>query len=106
MSVYVTKLTSSSSDSEDSADRNPLEAKKSKMGSRTDIKEPTWKLQKNKLVRIRKFKGKVFVDIRKFYERDGQMFAGLKGISISQAVWAKLLELGEDINETLNSMCI
>ncbi|XP_041988734.1 RNA polymerase II transcriptional coactivator [Aricia agestis] len=98
---------SSSSDSDEGpTDRNPPPEKKAKTGgSRTDDKEPTWVLQKNKLVKVREFKGKVYIDIREFYEKNGELLPGKKGISLTPDLWRKLLSLGDEINETVSSLC-
>ncbi|CAH0714344.1 unnamed protein product, partial [Brenthis ino] len=100
------KADSSSSDSDDGpVDRNPPPEKKAKMGSRTDDKEPTWVLEGKKLVKVREFKGKVYIDIREFYEKNGELLPGKKGISLNPDMWRKLLSLGDEINETVSSMC-
>lgn len=75
------------------------------MGSRTDDKEPTWVLQGKKLVKIREFKGKVYIDIREFYEKNGELLPGKKGISLTPEMWRKLLSLGDEINEAVSTMC-
>ncbi|XP_045447245.1 RNA polymerase II transcriptional coactivator [Melitaea cinxia] len=97
--------TSSSDSDEGPIDRNPPPEKKAKMGSRTDDKEPTWVLQGKKLVKIREFKGKVYVDIREFYEKNGELLPGKKGISLTPDMWRKLLSLGDEINEAISTMC-
>ncbi|OWR48308.1 RNA polymerase II transcriptional coactivator [Danaus plexippus] len=100
------KAESSSSDSDGGpVDRNPPPEKKAKMGSRTDDKEPTWVLEGKKLVKVREFKGRVFIDIREFYEKNGELLPGKKGISLTPDMWRKLLSLGDEINETVSSLC-
>ncbi|CAG4971943.1 unnamed protein product [Parnassius apollo] len=100
------KPESSGSDSDDGPDdRNPPAEKKAKMGSRTEDKEPTWVLQGKKLVKVREFKGKVYVDIREFYEKNGELLPGKKGISLTPEQWRKLLSLGDEINEAVSSSC-
>ncbi|CAG9785529.1 unnamed protein product [Diatraea saccharalis] len=100
------KAESSSSDSDDGpVDRNVPPEKKAKMGSRTDDKEPTWVLEGKKLVKVREFKGKVYVDVREFYEKNGELLPGKKGISMTPEQWRKLLSLGDEINETISTMC-
>ncbi|KAF9794264.1 hypothetical protein SFRURICE_009641 [Spodoptera frugiperda] len=106
MPKHKKQASSSSSDSDDGpVDRNPPAEKKAKMGDRTDDKEPTWVLEGKKLVKVREFKGKVYVDIREFYEKNGQLLPGKKGISMTPEQWKKLLSLGDQINETLSSLC-
>merc|ERR1712025_387629 len=47
--------------------------------------EPTWNLSKDKLVRIRKFQGKVYVDIREYFmdKLSWEILPGKKGVSLS-----------------------
>lgn len=77
----------------------------SKTSSRTDDKEPTWVLAGTKLVKVREFKGKCYVDIREFYEKNGQLLPGKKGISLNPEQWRKLLSIGDEVNEAVSSMC-
>ncbi|XP_028162260.1 RNA polymerase II transcriptional coactivator [Ostrinia nubilalis] len=106
MPKHKKKEESSSSDSDEGPiDRNPPPEKKAKMGSRTDDKEPTWVLQGKKLVKVREFKGKVYVDVREFYEKNGDLLPGKKGISLTPEQWRKLLSLGDEINETISTLC-
>ncbi|XP_072938548.1 RNA polymerase II transcriptional coactivator [Epargyreus clarus] len=101
------KESSSSSDSDEGViDKDPPPHKKAKTGSaRTDDKEPTWVLQGKKLVKVREFKGKVYVDIREFYEKNGELLPGKKGISLTPEQWRKLVSLSDEINESISSSC-
>lgn len=45
------------------------------------------KLGNKKFVDVREFKGKIYVDIREYYEKDGEMRPGKKGISLSTEHW-------------------
>lgn len=62
-------------------------------------------MQGKKLVKVREFKGKVYIDIREFYEKNGELLPGKKGISLTPELWRKLLSLGDEINETISSLC-
>lgn len=64
-------------------------------------KEPEFPLDKNRLVRVRSFKGRAYVDIREYYMKDGDMLPGKKGISLSPEQWKKLLSQADGINEAL-----
>ncbi|KAI5631358.1 transcriptional coactivator p15 (PC4) domain-containing protein [Phthorimaea operculella] len=108
---------SSSSDSDEGpVDRNPPESKskdgskgppekKAKMGTQSDDGEPTWVLAHNKLVKLRTFKGKCYIDIREYYEKNGNLLPGKKGISLNPEMWRKLVSLSDEITETLSNSC-
>ncbi|XP_049867944.1 RNA polymerase II transcriptional coactivator [Pectinophora gossypiella] len=108
MPKHKKDASSSSSDSDDGpVDRNPPPDKKAKttQSTRTNDKEPTWVLQGKKLVKVREFKGKCYVDVREFYEKNGELLPGKKGISLTPEQWRKLLSLGDEINETISTLC-
>lgn len=42
--------------------------------------EIAFQLDKSKFVKVREFRGKVLIDIREFYEKDGEMRPGKKGM--------------------------
>ncbi|XP_077231793.1 RNA polymerase II transcriptional coactivator KIWI-like [Tasmannia lanceolata] len=44
-------------------------------------------LSKNRKVSVRSWQGKVMVDIREFYTKDGREMPGKKGISLSMDQW-------------------
>jgi hypothetical protein len=62
-----------------------------------DKDEPCWELEKNRYVKVRVFKGKVGVDIREYYEKDGKLLPGKKGISLNQVQFNKLAEVFDAI---------
>lgn len=68
--------------------RNPP-PKKSKSNDKESSKktsskeeEHSWAIDKYRFVKVREFRGKLFVDIREFYEKNGEMLPGKKGIFI------------------------
>jgi hypothetical protein len=70
--------------------RNPVKKPKSESSSNDGAgssarvegaKEPTWAIEKMRYVKIREFKGKLYVDIREFYEKDGDELPGKKGLN-------------------------
>ncbi|XP_050090989.1 RNA polymerase II transcriptional coactivator [Anopheles aquasalis] len=100
------KKQASSSDSDSGPeDRNPVKKAKPSEGGAAGKSDPTddgsIQLDKNRKITVREFKGKVYVDIREFYEKDGKQLPGKKGISLSGAQWKKLLESADEINEKL-----
>ncbi|KAM3413643.1 hypothetical protein BST61_g10336 [Cercospora zeina] len=60
-----------------------------------------WSLPNKRRVQLTEFKGKLLVGIREFYEKDGEMLPGKKGISMTlevfDAVLGVLPELGREV---------
>lgn len=59
-------------------------------------------LAKNRKVKVRKFAGKLMVDIREFYIKDGVELPGKKGISLSMDQWDVLREHIEEIDQAVS----
>lgn len=76
-------------------------AKKTK---KTEDGGSVFDLGKNRRVTVRSFKGKVLVDIREFYQKDGEMAPGKKGISLSTEQWKLMLESADAISEAIKEM--
>lgn len=55
-----------------------------------------------KRISVRDFKGTTYVDIREFYEKEGEMLPGKKGISLKVEEWEWLLSLRDSINDLIN----
>lgn len=103
-----------SSDSSESdsgpEDRNEPAPKKSKSGGsgparKNDSGETYFDVERLKRVTIREFKGRVYVDIREFYEKDGKILPGKKGISLSTTQWNKIKTLVDDIDGAVRELC-
>nr|CAB3266686.1 activated RNA polymerase II transcriptional coactivator p15-like [Phallusia mammillata] len=62
-------------------------------------------LGKMKFVSVREFKGKILIDIREFYENNGEMKPGKKGISLQAEQWQKLKQSIDDIDEKIHQLC-
>ncbi|KAK3609183.1 hypothetical protein CHS0354_013720 [Potamilus streckersoni] len=77
---------------------------KSKAGASSGPEEHSFQLAKNRFVTVSEFRGKVLVGIREFYESDGQMKPGKKGISLSVDQWKKLKEQVDDIDEAVKKV--
>ncbi|XP_072950301.1 RNA polymerase II transcriptional coactivator KIWI-like isoform X2 [Typha angustifolia] len=58
-------------------------------------------ISKNRRVAVRSWQGKVVVDIREFYIKDGKQLPGKKGISLPMDQWKILLEHIEEIDEAV-----
>ncbi|KGN54787.1 RNA polymerase II transcriptional coactivator KIWI isoform X1 [Cucumis sativus] len=59
-------------------------------------------LSKNRRVMVRNWQGKIVVDIREFYVKDGKQMPGKKGISLSLDQWNVLLNHVEEIDKAVN----
>jgi len=53
---------------------------------------------------VREFKGRLLVDIREFYEKNGESLPGKKGISLQLEQWEKLKNLIGDIDEAIEEL--
>lgn len=61
-------------------------------------------LSKNRKVLVRKFKGKVYVDIREFYNKGGEDLPSKKGISLPLDQWKMLKSHLEGIQDLIRSL--
>ena len=76
--------------------------KKGKAGpTKTEDGEPSWELDRQRVLKVRNFKGKVLIDIREYYEKDGKQLPGKKGISLSAAQWQKLKDAIPEVDEAI-----
>ncbi|XP_073847607.1 RNA polymerase II transcriptional coactivator-like [Musca autumnalis] len=57
-----------------------------------------WSLENQRQVRVNDFLGKKLIDIRIYYEKNGELLPGRVGISLSVTQWKKLLEYRDEIN--------
>jgi len=116
----ITKRAKKSSSDDDSSsdsgpeDRNPPPSKKAKAApaaapskrtatNQKSDEEPTWTLDRNRQLKVREFRGKVLIDIREYYEKDGQLLPGKKGISLSATQWQKLKEIIPEVDEAMKN---
>ncbi|KAK1441286.1 hypothetical protein QVD17_07132 [Tagetes erecta] len=58
-------------------------------------------VSKNRRVSVRNWQGRVFVDIREFYIKDGKKMPGKKGISLSMDQWKELRAHVDEIDKAL-----
>lgn len=66
-----------------------------------DGKVMVCELSRTRRVSVGQFAGKKLVDIREYYEKDGEMFPGKKGISLTVDQFQLLKEHIPDIEEEL-----
>lgn len=62
-------------------------------------------LGKMKYVSVRPFKNMILIDIREYYEKDGELKPGKKGISLQAAQWHQLKENLDLIDEKIQRLC-
>ncbi|KAE8735806.1 RNA polymerase II transcriptional coactivator KIWI [Hibiscus syriacus] len=58
-------------------------------------------ISRNRRVSVRNWNGKIWVDIREFYIKDGKQLPGKKGISLSLDQWNTLRDHAEEIDKAL-----
>ncbi|XP_051216937.1 RNA polymerase II transcriptional coactivator KIWI [Lolium perenne] len=58
-------------------------------------------ISKNKRVSVRSWSGKVMVDVREFYVKDGKDLPGRKGISLTMDQWKVLRDNIKAIDEAI-----
>lgn len=75
-----------------------------KVAKPNDSKEKHWELDNYKKVTIREFRGKSFIDIREFYNKNGEVLPGKKGITLSPALWKKLMEHSKEITAAVDAL--
>jgi hypothetical protein len=63
-----------------------------------------WKLSDRKKVSVSQFKGNVYVDIREYYEKDGELLPGKKGIALKPAEFEALCHAIGEIKVKLGHM--
>lgn len=64
-------------------------------------KEPTWELGSRKFITVHDFKGKTYVNVREYYEKDGKVLPGKKGISLNVEQWNNLCSSIDEVNNVL-----
>ncbi|XP_047474300.1 RNA polymerase II transcriptional coactivator KIWI-like [Penaeus chinensis] len=93
------------SDDDDTSDTSvedePVQKSSSGDHKTNEQGEPFLSIDKNRRVTIREFKGKTYIDIREFYEKDGKLLPGKKGISLSVSQYNNLKSAMTTIDKLL-----
>ncbi|XP_076339509.1 activated RNA polymerase II transcriptional coactivator p15-like isoform X1 [Tachypleus tridentatus] len=105
MSSKKGKKVETTSDSDSGPDdRNPP-PKKVKTDnvsqSKSKSEDSLFQLSKMRFVSVREFRGKVMVDIREYYESDGDLKPGKKGICLNLDQWKALKSHIDNIDEAI-----
>ena len=67
-------------------------------------KEVAFLLDQRKRVTVHKFKGQLKVDIREYYDDNGTMKPGKKGLSLNLDNWTKLKDFIDKIDEAIDNI--
>ncbi|KAI7090518.1 hypothetical protein KC356_g1481 [Hortaea werneckii] len=62
-----------------------------------------WEISGKRRVQVSTFKGSTFVGIREFYEKDGKMLPGKKGISLSVDQYNAVVEIMPQVEQVLKN---
>ncbi|XP_071573614.1 uncharacterized protein Ssb-c31a [Temnothorax nylanderi] len=90
-------------DEEKEVEKEVKKEKKPAKKAKTDD-EDIWDLGNNRQVNVRNFKGKYYVDIREmYYDKDGDLKPGKKGICLTMQQWRKLMDVVEEVDKVAKS---
>ncbi|XP_055906906.1 RNA polymerase II transcriptional coactivator [Eupeodes corollae] len=79
-----------------------VETKKSTNEDSSNSTGP-WTLEGLRQVSVTEFRGRKYVDIREFYNKDGKTLPGKKGIALSLSQWQKLLDVAEEVTAAVRN---
>lgn len=75
--------------------------KSDKKSERSSDDENGYSLGKNRFLKLSEFKGKWYINIREYYNDDGELKPGKKGIMLTIEQWHKLKDHVDDIDEEI-----
>ncbi|XP_028770081.1 RNA polymerase II transcriptional coactivator KIWI-like [Neltuma alba] len=87
------------SDGDSEGHAPPKKFQKKDSGDSDDI--VVCEISKNRRVTVRTWNGRIWVDIREFYVKDGKQLPGKKGISLSIDQWKVLRDHVDKIDDAL-----
>ncbi|OCK73584.1 PC4-domain-containing protein [Lepidopterella palustris CBS 459.81] len=98
-----------SADSDDSELEHPIKKTKGSKGEATgppSLQKDSegndyWELSKSKRIAVSEFKGKIFINIREYYEKDGKALPGKKGIMLPPDQFSALISALPQIEKSL-----
>ncbi|EFX65953.1 hypothetical protein DAPPUDRAFT_65100, partial [Daphnia pulex] len=64
----------------------------------------SWNLDNQRVLKVQSWRGKTFIDIREYYEKDGKQLPGKKGISLNSTQWNKLKSIISEVDEALEAI--
>ncbi|CAH1253273.1 SUB1 [Branchiostoma lanceolatum] len=93
------------SDDEKAAKKRKLEKKKKQQAKREeDEGSDMIQLSNKRFISVREFKGKCLIDIREYYDADGELKPGRKGISLTTDQWRRLKEAMDEIDGKITDL--
>lgn len=66
--------------------------------------ETTFTLAPARFVTVKKYKEQIYVDIRDFYDKNGELFPGKRGISLKPEEWEELLSVSAQITDAIEQL--
>uniref|UniRef100_A0A8D8T4U5 RNA polymerase II transcriptional coactivator n=1 Tax=Cacopsylla melanoneura TaxID=428564 RepID=A0A8D8T4U5_9HEMI len=62
----------------------------------------SWCIEGMRFLKVDEFRGKPLVSIREYYEKNGELLPGKKGISLSASQWRKLMTMQDNVNAAVD----
>ncbi|KAK2163430.1 hypothetical protein LSH36_79g01016 [Paralvinella palmiformis] len=100
-------ISSTDSESENEAPKKKVKKMQKKPATKAGSSgenENMFDLTKMKFATVSDFKGKKYVNIREYYEKDGDLKPGKKGIALNQEQWTNLKRQVDDIDQALEDL--
>ncbi|ELR17634.1 RNA polymerase II transcriptional coactivator, putative [Acanthamoeba castellanii str. Neff] len=75
--------------------------KKEEPSTSTEAKANEWEIGSKRRVTVSKFRNQLKIDIREYYEKDGELLPGRKGISLNEQQWQNLKDIISEVDAAL-----